>query len=122
MGRVFHLIFGPFRLDTEKKRISRDEQQLPLRATAVEVLQMLVEHAPNILSKRQILEHVWAGDYVSDVVLRVCIREIRQVLDDALKSPRYIETVGRKGYRYIGPKEEKASSIQREPGEGFEHI
>jgi predicted ATPase/DNA-binding winged helix-turn-helix (wHTH) protein len=123
MGRVFHLLFGPFRLDTEKKRIWRDEQQLPLRATAVEVLQMLVEHAPNILSKRQILEHIWAGDYVSDVVLRVCIREIRQVLDDELKSPRYIETMGRKGYRYIGPRvEEKVSSIQGEPGEGFEHI
>jgi len=114
MGRFFHLIFGPFRLDTEKKRIWRDDRQLPLRATAVEVLQMLVEHAPNVLSKRQILDHIWAGDYVSDVVLRVCIREIRQVLDDELKSPRYIETMGRKGYRYIGPRVEERHRQSRE--------
>ena len=123
MERVSQLTFGPFRLDTEKKLIWREDQQLPLRRTSVEVLQMLVEHAPDTLTKTQVLRYVWAGAYVTDIVLRVCIREIRQALGDDAKVPQYVETIGRKGYRYIGPTVEgKASSTKTELGEGFEHI
>ncbi len=123
MERVSQLTFGPFRLDTEKKHIWREDQQLPLRRTSVEVLQMLVEHAPDTLTKTQVLKYVWAGAYVTDIVLRVCIREIRQALGDDAKVPQYVETIGRKGYRYIGPMVEgKALSTKKELGEGFEHI
>ena len=81
---------------------------------------MLVENAHEILTREQILGHVWAGKYSTIVALRVCIREIRQALEDDAKSPQYIETVGHKGYRYIGPTVEgKAALIQREMSEGL---
>jgi DNA-binding winged helix-turn-helix (wHTH) protein len=67
------------------------------------VLQLLVENPGEILTKGQILQYVWSGKYTSSIAVRVCIREIRQALPDEAKVPRYIETVGRKGYRYIGP-------------------
>src|SRR5215475_1994845 len=98
MEGMISLTFGHFRLDTGKKRLWRGEQEVSLRPTAVAVLQLLVENAPNLVTKEYILKQVWPSAYVSKVVLRVCIREIRQALGDDAKVSRYIETVGREGY------------------------
>src|SRR5262249_47983839 len=46
-------------------------------------------------------QHVWAGTHVTDTVLRVSVHEIRQALGDVAAAPRYLETVGRQGYRFL---------------------
>ena len=123
MERSDHLVFGPFLLETEKKRLWRGDKKIPLRPTSVAVLQMLVENAPDVVTKEQILKHVWAGTYVTRIVLRVCIREIRQALGDDAKVAQYVETVGRKGYRFIGQTEAgKSRSLDSGLGEEFEDI
>src|SRR5262245_14566 len=123
MERVPQLVFGPFRLDTEKKRIWREDQEVVLRRTAVSVLQLLVENANVILTKEQVVRYVWPKKYPTAIALRVCIREIRQALGDDVNVPRYVETVGRNGYRYIGPMGEGVTRfVQGELSEGFEHI
>lgn len=107
MERVAQLLFGPFRLDPQKKQLWRGETLLGLRPMTVSVLQVLVEHAGEILTKEQVLRYVWAGTRVSPASLKVCIREIRETLGDDRKNPQYLETVGREGYRFIGTQEQE---------------
>jgi predicted ATPase/DNA-binding winged helix-turn-helix (wHTH) protein len=123
MERVPYLTFGPFRLDTERKRIWRDDEDIHLRRTSFEVLQMLVESAGEVVTKEHLIEYVWAGRKITRTAMRVCLTDIRQALGDDVKAPQYIETVGRKGYRFIGPKAEGRALVQaRKPSVGFEHV
>jgi predicted ATPase len=66
------------------------------------VLLVLAEYAGEVVTKDELFKRVWAGTRVTDTALRVCIREIRQVLTDSAQTPQYVETVGRQGYRFIG--------------------
>jgi predicted ATPase len=68
---------------------------------AVAVLHMLIERGGDLVTKEELLKHVWAGTYVTNTVLRVCISEIRRALADDAATPRYIQTVGREGYRFV---------------------
>jgi DNA-binding winged helix-turn-helix (wHTH) protein/predicted ATPase len=97
-----HLVFGPFRLDPVNKHLWRGEEQLALRPMAGAVLVALIERAGEVVTKEELLKRVWAGTCVTDTVLRVCIREIRRTLEDSTRTPKYIETVGRQGYRFVG--------------------
>src|SRR5215510_16084724 len=97
-----HLVFGPFRLDPVKKRLWRGEEELVLRPMAVSVLQALVEHAGEVVPKEDLLKWVWAGTYVTKTALKVCVREIRKTLGDEATTPRFVETVGQQGYRFVG--------------------
>ncbi|HET8645773.1 MAG TPA: AAA family ATPase, partial [Vicinamibacteria bacterium] len=53
-------------------------------------------------TKAELRQHVWGDTHVTDIVLRVCVREIRAALGDAAAAPRYLETVERQGYRFLG--------------------
>jgi len=123
MERVPYLIFGPFRLDTEKKQIWRGDEDLRLRQTAVELLQMLVENAGELLTKEEIFRYIWGAKRVTRTALAVCISDIRKALNDDVRTPQYIATVGRKGYRYIGPTVVgKPSALLEESVAGFESV
>jgi predicted ATPase/DNA-binding winged helix-turn-helix (wHTH) protein len=111
MERVAQLLFGPFRLDPQRKQLWRGETLLGLRPMAVSVLQVLVEHAGEILTKEQVFRYVWTGTRVSPASLKVCIREIRETLGDDRKNPHYLETVGREGYRFIGTQEQEGEPL-----------
>ncbi len=60
-----------------------------------------MEHAGALVTKDELLDAVWQHRFVSESVLKVCINELRRTLADSAKSPRYIETVARRGYRFI---------------------
>ncbi|MSQ47734.1 MAG: hypothetical protein EXR78_04980 [Deltaproteobacteria bacterium] len=97
-----HLVFGPFRLDPVNKHLWRGEEHLALRPMAGAVLLALAEHAGEVVTRQELFTRVWMDTRVTDTALRVCIREIRQALEDSAQTPQYIETVGRQGYRFIG--------------------
>lgn len=109
------IVFGPFQLDTVNKRVWRGRQEVKLRPMAVTVLQALLEHAGELLSKEDLLKQVWGRTYVTKTALKVCIREIRQALGDEVEAPRYIETVGQQGYRFVGCRDRKPTPA---PGVG----
>jgi len=67
------------------------------------VLIYLAQRPEQVVSGKELLNAVWGGTYVSHTVVRVCVREIRRALEDEVVSPRYIETVGQQGYRFIAP-------------------
>jgi DNA-binding winged helix-turn-helix (wHTH) protein len=96
------VFFPPFRLDLANERLWRLAQPLPLRPKTFAVLRCFVEHPGQLLTKEALFEAVWPATVVSDVVLKVCVRELRHALGDNARQPRFIETVHGRGYRFIG--------------------
>ena len=93
--------FGPFRFDDINECLWRGSQAILLRPKPFSVLKYLLEHQGILVTKQQLLHDVWPGTYVSASVLKDCIRQLRQVLNDDAKSPQFIETSHRRGYRFI---------------------
>jgi class 3 adenylate cyclase len=97
------LYFGPFSLDGTDDGLWCGPQRYKLTAKAKAVLRSLVAHPGRLVRKADLLAAVWPDVHVSDWVLTTCIREIRHVLGDMAKAPRYIATVHLQGYRFIAP-------------------
>src|SRR5262249_47272611 len=95
------LSFGPFRCDPLNACVWREEQAMALPPKAFEVLLYLLRHPGQLVSKDELLKTIWAETYVGDAVLKVAIGEIRKALADDVKTPQFIETVHRRGYRFI---------------------
>ena len=94
--------FGPFRLDRANRSLHRGPSVIPLRPKAFAVLERLVAHAGRLVTKDELLAAVWPDTAVSDTVLKVCVREIRDALGDSPDTPRFVETAHRLGYRFVG--------------------
>jgi pimeloyl-ACP methyl ester carboxylesterase/DNA-binding winged helix-turn-helix (wHTH) protein len=95
--------FGPYRLDLSAGQLRRGEAVVPLAPKAFTVLQHLVTRSGQLVTKDELLELAWADVHVGDGALKVCVREIRRALCDDPKTPAYIETAHRRGYRFIAP-------------------
>ena len=101
MGLPTALRFGPFVLDSPNQRIVRGERVLTLAPKSFAVLTYLSMRAGRLVSKQELLNAVWPGVHVSDAVLKTSVGEIRKALGDPARSPVFIETVHRRGYRFI---------------------
>src|SRR5262245_16661211 len=97
------LNFGPFAIDGTDDGLWCGPERCKLTAKAEAVLRYLVAHPGRLVRKADLLAAVWPDAHVSDWVLTTCIREIRHVLGDVARSPRYIATVHRQGYRFVAP-------------------
>jgi len=96
-----YLVFEPFRLDLINQCLWRGEQALTLTPKAFAVLRHLVAHSSRLVSKEELFQTAWPETVVSDAALKVCIGEIRKVLGDDHKTPRFVETLHRRGYRFL---------------------
>ena len=94
-------LFPPFRLDVANQRLWRGEATVPLMPKPFAVLKYLVEHAGRLVTQDELLDAVWADTHVQPEVLRRYILEIRRVLGDQAAKPRFIETLPKRGYRFI---------------------
>jgi len=81
----------------------RQEQLVPLPPKPFAVLAHLVTHAGQVVTKDDLLEAVWPETSISEGVLKTCIGQVRQVLGETARAPRYIATVRGRGYRFLGP-------------------
>ncbi len=95
------LFFPPFSLDESNHCLKRGNETIRLRPKTLAVLSYLAKHPQRLVSKEELLATVWAGAKVVDAALRVSVQEIRRALGDESNRPRYIETVGKKGWRFI---------------------
>jgi len=93
--------FGPFRLDVLHGWVWRGDHRTPLRPRSLALLRYLLAHPGRLVSKAEVRTQVWGGTHVTDTVLRVCVQEIRAALGDVAAAPRYLETIGRQGYRFL---------------------
>lgn len=95
------LRFDAFDLDEADATLLRDGRAVPLPPKAFGVLCALARQPGRLVGKDQILDAVWGHRHVTESVLKGTVSEIRAALDDDPKQPRYIETVPRRGYRFI---------------------
>lgn len=94
--------FGSFRLDLEVGELWDGGETVPLRPKAMAVLVELVRHAGTLVPRERILDAVWGGAHMeSDTALHGTIREVRAALGDDASAPRFVETVHRRGYRFV---------------------
>jgi DNA-binding winged helix-turn-helix (wHTH) protein/tetratricopeptide (TPR) repeat protein len=98
------LSFDRYSLDLANERLLHDGGVVSLTPKAFAVLRRLVEDRGQLVKKDDLLRSVWRDTHVSDGVLRVIILELRRALDDDSEQPRFIETVPRRGYRFIAPR------------------
>ena len=101
---VEHAIyFQPFTLDLINECLWRESERITLRPKTFAVLCYLVRHAERLVTRDELQTSVWGETIVSETVLRGCIREIRAALGDDSSQPQFIETVPRRGYRFLAP-------------------
>ena len=93
--------FGRFELDEMKACLLRDGNLVTVPPTPFAVLCALVRRPGVLLTKNALLDEVWGHQFVSDSVLKTVISELRTLLGDDARQPRFIETVSRRGYRFI---------------------
>ena len=96
------LAFGPFLFDSETRELLESGARVHLSPKAFDLLQLLLERAPAVASKAEILDRIWPDTHVSDASLSVVVAEIRQGLRDDSRQPRFIRTVHRVGYAFSG--------------------
>ena len=101
MSNERRIHFHPFALDRVNLCLWRDADAIKLRPKAFGVLEHLVSRAGELVTKEDLINAVWQDTFVGDAVLKVAIRQIREALADDPKSPRFIETAHRRGYRFI---------------------
>ncbi len=94
---------GSLELDRQARRVLLNGRELPLTAKSVSVLEYLMLHPDEVLSRERLLDAVWGWDYpVATRAVDTRIAELRRALDDEVQVPKYIETLIGQGYRFVG--------------------
>jgi predicted ATPase/DNA-binding winged helix-turn-helix (wHTH) protein len=96
-----HISFDLFSLDLANECLWRGSRAIKLRPKVFAVLNYLLGHPGQLVTKEELLNALWPETFVGDAVLKVTIRQLREALGDDPKSPRFIETAHRRGYRFI---------------------
>src|SRR2546425_12666985 len=94
--------FDDFFLDAGNRQLLRKDDPVALNSKYLDVLLLLVSRAGQLVEKQQIFDEIWDGVFVTDAALTQCIKDIRKQLGDDASSPRYIKTVPKHGYVFIG--------------------
>jgi DNA-binding winged helix-turn-helix (wHTH) protein len=102
------IAFGRFTFDSETRELLEDGRRVHVSPKAFDLLRVLLERRPNVVSKTELHDKVWPAAFVGDANLSVVIAEIRQVLGDDSKDGRFIRTVHRVGYAFSGSVVESA--------------
>jgi DNA-binding winged helix-turn-helix (wHTH) protein/tetratricopeptide (TPR) repeat protein len=100
-SRAVRVRFDAFELDEANACLMRDGKAVALAPTPFAVLCALVRQPGSLLTKNALLDQVWGHQFVSESVLKTAISDLRTVLGDDARQPRFIETVSRRGYRFI---------------------
>ena len=93
--------FGPFTFDRLNGLLREGSREIPLPPRALAVLDLLVSRAGAIVPRQELIDSVWKEAFVTDTSLAEAISVLRQALGDDPQTPRYIQTVHRRGYRFV---------------------
>lgn len=93
--------FGPFTLDVAAYRLLRDDVDVAVSPRLIDLLRYLVERPSALASKEELFAAIWPDVIVSDNALTQAISDLRQALGDSASRPAYVQTVARRGYRFI---------------------
>ena len=108
MGLTYR--FGPFHFDAQTRLLYRANERISLTPKAADLLFVLLQHERQLLGKEELLRLVWPGTFVEDGSLSKHIFLLRKTLGESGEGAAFIETVPKRGYRFIGPVEHAAES------------
>lgn len=99
--------FGPFEVDPEAGELRKRGLKLKIEGKPFQILAVLLERAGEVVTRKELRERLWSPDtyVVFDRNLNTAVNKLRQALGDSAVSPRFIETLPRRGYRFIAPVE-----------------
>ena len=102
-ARVFR--FGVFEVDTHARELRRQGMQIKLQEQPFQILVFLLEHAGEIVTREQLRQQLWPAETFVDVdnSVNTAINRLRESLGDSAESPRFVETLPRRGYRFVAP-------------------
>ena len=114
---VRHLYeFGPFRLDATERLLLRGEKHIPITPKAFDTLLVLVEHGGHVIDKNELMKKVWPDTFVEEVNLAKNVSSLRKILSEDQSEQHYIETIPKRGYRFVaGVREVWAEDAISEP-------
>jgi DNA-binding winged helix-turn-helix (wHTH) protein len=97
--------FGAFEIDFTSRELRKHGIKIRLQEQPLQILELLLEHAGAIVSREDIQKRIWpANTFVDfDKGLYNAVKKLREALGDTAATPRFIETIPRRGYRFIGP-------------------
>ena len=93
--------FGALELDEQNARLVDDGRVLEVAPKPFAVLCALARRPGSLVTKNELLDEVWGHRFVTESVLKTVIAKLRRILNDDAQSPRFIETVARRGYRFM---------------------
>ena len=99
------LQFGDFTIDVGNARLWRAGQAVALPPKAFDLLALLLQRPGELVTKDELLDQVWGRRFVSEGAIKTVVSELRAALGDDVRAPRWIATVPRRGYRFIGTRE-----------------
>ena len=112
------VVFGPFRLDLETRRLYKAGELTPLPARAADILALLARSQGRLVTREQIREAIWGEQHLDfDASLNTAIRSIRRALNDNATTPTFIETAPRRGYRFLQPVTFETNDAPEEPSQ-----
>ena len=119
-----NISFNEFELDTAHRQLLRDGEIVPLYAKTFDLLEFLANNSGRILTKDEILEAVWEGQFVEEANLSVQISALRKALGEATTAPRFLVTVPGKGYKFVADVAEQNTNEESftETAEDLQHL
>ena len=97
--------FGPFEADLQSRELRKDGVRIKLHLQSFALLITLIDHAQEVVTRETLKNTLWGSETVVDfdVGLNTAVKKLRDALDDSAESPSYVETLSRRGYRFIAP-------------------
>jgi serine/threonine-protein kinase len=95
--------FGPFAFDRQSRLLWREGAEVALPPRVLGVLELLIDRHGQVVARQDLMDAVWKDAFVTDTSLAEAVSFLRQALGDDPQSPRYIQTVHRRGYRFLAP-------------------
>jgi DNA-binding winged helix-turn-helix (wHTH) protein len=108
-------VFGDYLLDTQRYELSCRNQPIKLRPKVFHVLSYLIVHRDRVVSKDELLEQVWPGQFIGDGSLNACLMAVRKAVGDSGQSQHHIQTLHGRGYRFIAAVEAYAEPTLSPP-------
>jgi len=110
-ARVFR--FGVFDLDTQSGELRRNGLKIRLPDQSFQILRALLMRPGEMVTREELRQVLWTAETFVDfeVGLNSAVRKLREALDDSAENPRFIETLPRRGYRFIGPVSAPAAEL-----------